>query len=107
MAIDFTVNFSGTPSEQDIRGATRIIELENARRLTDVDDNDDPILPPLPYATGAELKASYLAMLVEIVTRAHASYIQQDDAETSQTAKELWGEATDAQRQAALTALGG
>ena len=100
------LDFSGTPNDFDKRGATLIVEQENARRLTDVDENGDPLLPPLPYGTGAELKASYLGILLNTVNKAHASYVNQAST-ADQIVKELWKEATDAERQAALTALGG
>ena len=100
-AITFQVAFTGTPDEFDVRGATRIVEQENAKRSVDGD-----VLPQLPLSTGAELKASYLELLDNIVTGAHASYIAQA-SEAKQTVKELWKNATDAERAAALAALGG
>ena len=47
MALVIAVNLTGTPSEADIQAATKIVTLENERRLTDVDENGDPLLPPL------------------------------------------------------------
>ena len=107
-SITFTIDFSGTPDELDRRAATKNIEDENTRRAADLDENGDPILPPLPYGTGAELKASYLGLLGETITRAHISYYEQQAKQSlTETAKPLWEAATDAQRQAAITALGG
>ena len=99
--LTFSVSFTGTPNEYDIRAATRIITLENAKRTADGD-----LLPQLPLSTGAELKASYLETLASIITGAHASYIEQA-SQAEPTVKELWATATDAQRAAALAALGG
>jgi hypothetical protein len=100
-AITFTVTFTGSPDDFDVRGATRIVELENAKRTADGD-----VLPQLPLATDSQLKASYLEMLEAIITKAHANYIvQASDVETS--VRDLWKNATDAERAAALTALGG
>ena len=107
MAITLTVDFTGSPTEQDIRGAKRIIRLENERRAADLDENGDPLLPPLPDSTSAELKSSYLGLLEAIITNAHASYIKQDDAASVEEAKTLWQSATNAQRQAAIAAMGG
>lgn len=86
-AITFTIGFTGSPDASDILGARRIVRIrndeitaENARRAAQT----PPLsaLPLLPFATGAELKASYLGILLETVTSAHASYVAQAKAPT-------------------------
>lgn len=105
MALVIAVKLSGTPSEADIQAATKIVTLENERRLTDVDGNGDPLLPPLATSPLSALADSYESMLVEILVKAHESYARQYKTEELQSAKELWQTATDAQRAAALAAL--
>lgn len=72
MNIAISVNFTGTPDAEDQRAARHIIALENARRAALT-----PPGTPLPTATGADVKASYLAILTGILTSAHTSYIAQ------------------------------
>ena len=103
-AITFTsLDFTGTPDDSDIQAAKMIINQENVRRAA----LETPETP-LPMSTGAELKASYLELVLDKVTRIHASYAKQA-AERSLTAdaKQLWSDATQAQRDAAVVALGG
>lgn len=72
-AITFTaLNYTGTPSNDDVMAARYIVGLENKRRAALV-----PPGTPLLVDTAANLKASYLSMLLEIVTNAHGSYIEQ------------------------------
>ena len=108
MAItDFPVDFNGTPDEQDIRGAKRIIRLENERRLTDVDENGDPIDPPLSDV-GAELKTNYLYLLGLTVMRAHQSYVNIANTEIIRDPSrvEAYKNATDAVQDQIDTLLG-
>ena len=72
-AITFTsLTFTGTPDASDTLAAQFMVRLENARRAL-----LDPPGTPLPSATGAQLKTSYLTVLLQIVTLAHESYIAQ------------------------------
>lgn len=98
---DFTIGVSNI-NAADSDAATYIVEAENERRAA-----ADPPETPLPYATGAELKASYLAMLESIIDRAHASYQKQSATKKLETenVKTLWQTATEAQRAAAVAAL--
>ena len=88
----------------DFRAAQYIIDIENARRAA-----LDPPETPLPVGTNAEVKASYESMLLEIIDRAHNSYKKQasEQALSNNNIKSLWESATDAERQAAIAALGG
>ena len=106
MALTIAVNLTGTPSEADIQAATKIVAQENERRLSDVDANGDPLLPPLPMTPLSQLADSYETLLAELLVRAHADYAEQFKREELQSAKEAWQSATDAQRAAALAALG-
>ena len=102
MALTWSVDFSGNPDRSDRDAAQWLIDNENARRAA-----MDPPLSPLPSGNGAELKASYLAVLTETINSTHASYIQQAAEKTQQDVRELWRNASEVQRQAAITALGG
>ena len=99
-AITFSVDFSGTPDEMDRAAAQYIVDEENARRAAQV-----PPETPLPDGTGAELKASYLQMLEQIITNAHASYLKQFRTKEIRDVKVRWDLATDAERAAALAEL--
>lgn len=103
-AITFTgLNFTGTADDFDTGAAKSIVTQENDRRALLV-----PPLPPLAMATGAQLKTSYLELLLERVKQIHLSYIEQVAEESLRAdAKQLWRNATDAQRAAAIIALGG
>ena len=112
MALEWQVGFTGTPGDHDIDAATLIIgnknaeiEAENERRAA-LDPPEDP-LPLLPLETTAELKASYLSVLAEIVETAHNDYARQAAEQQEQEAnvKELWRDASPAQRAAAIAAL--
>ena len=68
-SITFTsLDFTGTPDEEDIRAAQLIVDLENevitAQNV--VLAAEDPPGTPIPLLgrTGAELKTNYLALLV-------------------------------------------
>lgn len=76
------LNFVGSPSPDDILAAKYIVALENKRRTEQnvILAAQTPPGTPIPLLlvdTGPNLKASYLSILVGIVTAAHASYITQ------------------------------
>lgn len=66
--ITFTLDYSGSPDASDILAARHIIFLENQRRsrLT-------PPGAPLPFANAAQIKASYLGLLLDQITAQHLS----------------------------------
>lgn len=88
----------------DFRAAQYIIDIENARRAA-----LDPPETPLPVGTNAEVIASYESILLEIIDKAHNSYKKQasEQALSNNNIKFLWESATDAERAAAIAALGG
>ena len=107
-AITFQVGFTGSPDESDIRAANYIITNENDRIIAENRNRDENNqLPLLPNGTGAEIKASYLVLLEAIITSAHASYVTQANDREVENAniKELWRDASDVQRTAAIAAL--
>lgn len=72
MNVVLDVTFTGSPDADDQLAARHIVFLENQRRAA--------LSPPgtqLLFSTPAQLKASYLAVLVTTITSAHVSYIQQ------------------------------
>lgn len=95
--ITFTgLNYSGASTADDQLAARYIVRQENERRtaqnlvLAAQDPPGNPI-PLLPMSTGAELKQSYLAILLQVVTNAHASYSQQaaqDQARLTQSQRD-------------------
>jgi len=107
MIEDWTIDYSGTPDARDVAAATYAIEQENLRRSLDLDENDEPKLPPLPMATGAELKASYIAIKVAQMTAVHERTAKQaaEQALDEGNAIERWKAATPAQQAAALAEL--
>lgn len=71
MNITFTaLNYTGTPDADDILAARREVDAENKRRAA-----QSPPGTPLPFATGADLKASYLTLRLASVTAAHLAAI--------------------------------
>lgn len=72
MNVAFTIDFTGAPDAEDALGARHIIFLENQRRAALT-----PPGTPLPFATPAQVKSSYLSVLLATVASAHSSYIQQ------------------------------
>lgn len=66
------LTYSGVPSSDDVLAAKYIVGLENKKRAAQI-----PPGTPLPVDTNANLKASYLSILIAIVTSSHASYISQ------------------------------
>lgn len=100
MAIVFTVDYTGTPDENDRLAAKHIIEQENARLAS-----LEPPQPPLPYATDAELKSSYLGYWDTKTTNAHADYARQAKAKSYSGIKDLWDQADDATRDQVIALL--
>lgn len=71
MSITFTsLDFSGSPDPEDILGARRAITVENQRRASLV-----PPGTPLPFANNAQVKASVLAIYLQLVTNEHTANI--------------------------------
>lgn len=97
MALAFTVDVSGSPAGNDIEAATFAVEAYNEANGT--------TLATSPTAT---LAASYETVLAAALVAAHASYgkTAADNSLESQ-ARQLWRDASDAERAAAITALGG
>ncbi len=98
----FDVSVSGTPNSFDLDAATMVVTEENARRAA-----QDPPGTPLPTGTTVQLRDSYLSILVQRVAEVHANYVKEAAARElrEQNVKQLWENATPAQRQAALDAL--
>lgn len=100
MAMQFTVSITGTPTEADKHAAQYAVDTENARRAA-----LDPPGTPLPSGTAIQLRDSYQTILGGVNVDIHAHNLAQSDTATLQEFKDAWPNATDAQRQAALTAL--
>jgi|DEB0MinimDraft_6_1074348.scaffolds.fasta_scaffold59451_2 hypothetical protein len=100
----FNVNLVDGSAEKDADAANLIVDQENERRAA-----LDPPEAPLPKSNNAELKASYETVLSATLLSAHMSYQKQAAEKKSQDAdaKTLWENATNAQRDAAIAALGG
>jgi hypothetical protein len=64
--------YSGTPNADDVLAARYIVGIENKRlaALT-------PPGTPFPTNNAANLKASYISILIALITSAHSSYIAQ------------------------------
>jgi len=102
-ALVFSVSFTGTPSGTDVRAARLIVDAENVRLAA-----LDPPGTPLATTPASALKASYLGLLADIITNTHLSYIKQAGKQDERLdLVTLWRDATDAQRDSAITALGG
>ena len=104
-AITFTnLNFTGTADDFDNSAMTFIVNLEN-KKITAANASKPAPDPLYPMTTAADLKASYLKILLIRDSEIHASYIAQAaDAELA-AAMELVRKATKAQRTAAIAAL--
>lgn len=70
MNITLTVDFTGTPDQEDILAARHIVFSENQRRAALV-----PPLTALPTTPAAALRTSYLTVLTGIVQQQHADFI--------------------------------
>lgn len=88
--ITFTLDYSGTPVADDVLAARHTIHLENQRlsRLT-------PPGTALPFANAAQIKASYLGLLLAQITAQHLS-----NANLAKGITGLAARFTDAERQA-------
>ena len=95
--INFSVDFTGAPDPYDVEAGTLAVELYNRRNPNS----------PLPYGTGAELKASYLTVLATEVSMCHSRFQRRaaDAEEESSQAMKRWRMSTPAQRAAALAEL--
>ena len=100
----FNVTLQSGETEKDADAARLIVTQENNRRA-----EASPPESALPMGTVGELKASYEICLEGIVLAAHVSYQKQaaEALSLEQDAKQLWEDASNAQREAAITALGG
>lgn len=114
-AITWLLDFSGSPSPDDILAARDIVRRENERRTAEnvsiAAENVRraaltpplsalPLLTILPVATGAQLKASYLSILLVVVTAAHADYINK-----AKTAAAVESQLTESQKQSLYSAI--
>lgn len=93
-------NVTGTLDQEDRRAMLFIVEAENARRAA-----LNPPEDPLPISTNVEIRQSYAVVQSALLTAAHLSYIEQSDVASLAEIRELWGPASDAQRNAARAAL--
>lgn len=93
-------NVTGTLDQEDRRAMLFIVKAENARRTALVPPED-----PLPISTNVEIRQSYAVVQSALLTAAHLSYIEQSDVASLAEIRELWGTASDAQRNAARAAL--
>ena len=100
----FNVVLQNGESEKDADAAKLVVTQENNHRA-----EADPVEDALPMGTIGELKASYELCLEKIILDTHMNYQKQAAEALSQSldAKQLWEDATNAQREAAITALGG
>jgi hypothetical protein len=89
MNVVFTIDYTGVADADDVLAARQIVFLENQRlaALT-------PPGTPLPTAPPASLKASYLSVLLTIVTNAHLSYIAQTKSDVGYVARFTLAERT-------------
>ena len=77
--LTFTLNFTETPNEDEVRAARYIIDNENARitQANEQLEEDQEPTPLYPQSTGGQLKSSYLSILSDRVGDVHASYVEQ------------------------------
>lgn len=89
MNVVFTVSYTGTPDADDAAAARYAVIYENSQRSQYNASN--PTLPPkslLPLSTTAELKASYLTVILDRVVARHLSNIREADAESETQVRE-------------------
>lgn len=101
---DFSVTVSNI-APGDIETGTLLVERENERRAA-----LEPPEDPLPYSNNTELKESVELLLnTKILVSAWTSWKREAAAKAreDQNIKDLWESATDAERAAAISALGG
>lgn len=100
--LTLTASITGSPAGNDVEAATLAVNSHNT-----VHASDDGFTP-LGTSPLSTLARSYEAVLSSHLASAHASYGQQAaDRSLEVSAKHLWRNATDAQRAAAIAALGG
>lgn len=66
MNVVFSIDYANSPDSDDVLAARHIVFLENRRRAA--------LVPPgavLPTGNAAQIKASYLSLLVELLTAQH------------------------------------
>lgn len=71
MNVVFTIDYTGTPDSDDVLAARHIVFVENRRRAA--------LVPPgvvLPTGNAAQIKASYLSLLLELLTAQHLASIE-------------------------------
>ena len=95
-------NVTGTLDQLDKRAMLLVVNRANEIRLA-----QNPPLVALPTATNTEIRTSYETVQTELLRAAHADYIKQSDIASLQDIRTLWDTASDTQRNAARTALGG
>ena len=100
-----TLDYSGTPDEQDIRVATQRIDDANAiiTANNEANQTSDPLWPK---SNNAEIKASYLSVLLEDLTSFHARRVIEENARTLAALKDAWASASDADRASIEAILG-
>jgi hypothetical protein len=98
-SITWSVDFTGTPDEVDLRAAEMIVDEENAWRAA-----QDPPVAALPFGIAAEKKSSSITVVAKRVTNQWNSY-REAASEVKPDVRQLWIDATDTQRAAALIAL--
>lgn len=89
MNVVFTVSYTGTPDADDTAGARYAVILENGLRQQY--NSANPALPPklaLPFSTPAEIKASYLVIILGIVVVRHLQNIREADLDTETQVRE-------------------
>lgn len=104
MSLSFTVNITGSPEGGDREAAEYAIDKYNEFLAAQETPGT-----PLPKGTLQEVAASYETVLADKAVRlheVHAAAAAKQKLDT-QNVKQLWDGATDAQRAAAVAALGG
>ena len=103
--MNIQVTITDATAEADLGAALYIVEGENAKREAAATEDEPAEL--LPVTPAGALKTSYETVLAATLTRAHESYQDQVAQQQATTAnvKELWNDASLAQRTAAVAAL--
>ena len=103
MTINVTI--ADASLEADQLAALHVVNGHNARLEAAATEEEPAVL--LPVEPAADLKTSYETVLGLTLERAHASYQKQaaEKALETQDVKDLWKEASLAQRAAAVAAL--
>ena len=106
-AITFTnLDFTGTADDYDTDAMKLVVGQANAA-ITAANAVEGAVQEPLlADSTAAELKASYLSILLTRVSDVHNSYISQAGIVELQLAMDLVRVASRTQKDAALAALG-